>query len=913
MSFDVDAAVGRDVPDRADGRVWLDMKHASFAGFDDASAHVEATLHGRQASGHVTASVADIGSIDVQSSSVTVGKGGALSASSWRHAWGAVDAKVHVDLPKLVAKLPADTLPFRQVGGVLDFTGRVDVDSEADPTPEVDATMQTTGLLLAGGAGTSAWRLEGLDPTVHVIVDGETGATAVEASLHDSTGPLAQIDVTSRDVPYDKIFSGEGTFEALKAMPFEARLSFPDRTLESLPAVLGLGDLRGELNANFEWHGAFAKPAIKATATLARETGDNAASSLPVDLSVTAQYDGAHGEATVQGLNKEKIVFDATAHADAQASDLFAGFSGAAVPWTASAKAKLDGFSLRSFTFLSDRQVRGKASGEVTLDRLHDDGTAHATLTVDGLQVGDVVCRKAELEATVDGHSFDAKARVEQVDGGTFEATAHAGAQLGSRALPALDSAQAGDVAVSARKFRAALLLPFIPRLFTQLDGRLEGDAKVDLEPGAAGARPQGALTLSDGTFELVSLGGEFADVSGKLKLSPDGVIQLEDFVAHALTGKVQAAATARLAGFAFAGAAATVQVPTVSPIPVVFDGVQLGMLNGHFDIGMQPAAGHKGLDVTVAVPNVTMELPTTGAHDVQALGDLEGVVTGMQLGSSGFVEIPLDATVVTDTGGPPPAPIKIAIHLGNEVQVTRGTDLSVRLQGEPVVTIAADVKVTGQIRLVRGSRLEVQGKPFQIDNGTVTFVGDDPSNPQVVLTAEWVAQDGTRVYADFVGPLKTGKVTLRSDPVLPGGQNDILALLLYGTVDRSTSAARRATSDTSPFAAFAGGAATQPINKALGGVNKALDKLGLAGGITTRIDTSTATPRPEVEVPDRARHLGAGGLRHRPASSRNEPGHRARDARLALLAPLGPRDHRRQPGHDDPRSHLDAPLLSRP
>ena len=164
-------------------------------------------------------------------------------------------------------------------------------------------------------------------------------------------------------------------------------------------------------------------------------------------------------------------------------------------------------------------------------------------------------------------------------------------------------------------------------------------------------------------------------------------------------------------------------------------------------------------------------------------------------------------------------------------------------------MTIADDVRVSGQIRLLRGT-IYVQGKPFTIDKGTVTFVGDDPSNPQVILTAEWTASDAmqTRIYADFVGPLKTGKVTLRSDPVLPGGQNDILALLLFGTTDQDPGASS-AVSDTSPFAGVAGGAAVQPINKALGGVNKALDKIGLAGGISTTIDTSTATPRPEVAV----------------------------------------------------------------
>ncbi len=845
VALDVDATVGRGV---ADGRIDIDVSRAAFGAFEDANAHVEATLKGRQAAGHITASVADIGSIDVQSSSVQVGEAGALSRSSWRRAWGTVNAKAHVDLPKLIAQLPAGTLPIRIAGGVFDLNAKIDRDSMNDASPAVDLTAATTGLLLAGGAGATAWRLDGLDPTLHVTVDGDTGETALEVGVNDAKGPIAVVDATSSAVPYALVSSGEGLLEALRAMPFDAHLSVPERSLESLPAILGLGDVHGTVHANVEWHGAVEKPTLAADAALTREKDETSASVLPVDLSMTAHYDGAHAELTLEGINKEKVVLDATARADANAGDLLAGLGGAVVPWTASARAKLDGMSLRGFTFLSDRQVRGKASGDFTLDRLHDDARASAKLTFDGLTVGEVTCRSAHMQATLDGHAFAAAARFEQDDDGYIDLRANSGAHWGRALVPALDSSQAANVILSARKFRAALLLPFVSGVFTQLDGRIGADARVDLDPATGTARPQGTVSLTGGAFELVSLGGEFADVSGTLKVAPDGLIHLENFVAHPLTGTVEAAATARMTGFAFGGARATVQVASNAAIPVVFDGVQMGTLDGHFDIQADPGP-ERGLVVTISVPTLHMALPDTGTHDVQTLGDLEGVTTGVHLGAAGFVEVPLDATVSTGTGGAPRAPIKLDIRLGNEVQVTRGTDLDVRLQGEPIVTIADEVQVSGQIRLLRG-QIDVQGKPFTIDKGTVTFVGDDPTNPQVVLTAEWTAQDQgrTRVYADFVGPLKTGKVTLRSDPVLPGGQNDILALLLYGTTDRDTNTSS-AVSDTSPIAGIAAGAAVQPINKVLGGVNKALDKFGLAGGITAKIDTTTANPRPEVEV----------------------------------------------------------------
>jgi translocation and assembly module TamB len=147
---------------------------------------------------------------------------------------------------------------------------------------------------------------------------------------------------------------------------------------------------------------------------------------------------------------------------------------------------------------------------------------------------------------------------------------------------------------------------------------------------------------------------------------------------------------------------------------------------------------------------------------------------------------------------------------------------------------------MSGQIRLTRG-QLEVQGRRFKVERGTVTFVGE-PDNPQIVVSAYWDASDGTRVYADFVGPLKTGKVNLRSDPSRP--QNEILALIMFGTAEGSSSTPypTQQPDGATRAGTFAGGFATE-------GLSKGLDELtGL--DVSAKIDTSSsANPKPEVEV----------------------------------------------------------------
>ena len=282
-------------------------------------------------------------------------------------------------------------------------------------------------------------------------------------------------------------------------------------------------------------------------------------------------------------------------------------------------------------------------------------------------------------------------------------------------------------------------------------------------------------------------------------------------------------------------------------PLPLVVDGVQVGTFDGQVAVAVDPIASAQGggFDVKVDVPQMTLQLPLQSARTVQSLGPLAHVTVGTTAPGLGFVPLPLDGPTQTAAQqAAASSPLRVTVALGQNVVVKRSTQLQVYLSGSPTIAIGNDVKATGQVRLVRGT-LDVQGKTFTIESGTVTFV-DDPTNPQVVLTASWPAPDGTTIYADFIGPLKTGKVTLRADPARP--QNEILSLILFGTTDEQTSSGGSTAQQSSAVGA-AGGAATAPINQALGGVNQMLDSFGLVGGISTRVDTSQATPRPEVEI----------------------------------------------------------------
>jgi translocation and assembly module TamB len=314
----------------------------------------------------------------------------------------------------------------------------------------------------------------------------------------------------------------------------------------------------------------------------------------------------------------------------------------------------------------------------------------------------------------------------------------------------------------------------------------------------------------------------------------------------------------------ALESARASVLIPSNAGIPVSADGVEIGTVDGRIDLE-EVTANDKQMNVKVEVPRLRVSLPEGSTTHAQSLGPMAKVSYGAHRGRpTTFVVLPLDpirkeekdaeesapeAAVAPGVGGPegraemaPAAPaagggLGFNAHLA-EVQVVRGKDVKVDLDGN-VGEKPGTGELTGQIRLRNGGTLVVQGRTFTVESGTVTFVGADTSNPEVVVKAGWTASDGTVVYANFIGPLKTGKVTLTSEPRL--SQQEIVELLLFGSTDGPQALTPSASTENSAIAA-AGGQAAQPLNHALG-------QLGL-GAVTAKVDTSeSATPKPEVEV----------------------------------------------------------------
>jgi translocation and assembly module TamB len=160
------------------------------------------------------------------------------------------------------------------------------------------------------------------------------------------------------------------------------------------------------------------------------------------------------------------------------------------------------------------------------------------------------------------------------------------------------------------------------------------------------------------------------------------------------------------------------------------------------------------------------------------------------------------------------------------------------QLGGDLTMTSGDPPRVDGEINL-RGGKLDVNGKTFDIERGTVAFSGTDTSDPTITATARWDSPAGYTVYADYSGTVKAGKLTLHSEPQLT--QTEIVSLLLFGTPEGSLGSTDNGGGAAATAVGVAGDTATKGFNRVMSDFTN-LD-------VSARIDTSTGSARPELVV----------------------------------------------------------------
>ncbi|HVU00720.1 MAG TPA: translocation/assembly module TamB domain-containing protein [Polyangiaceae bacterium] len=767
---------------------------------------------------------------------------------SWKSIAGTAELRADVSLARLARLFPRHSLPASNIRGRATVRGTFE--RHAGGLPDLALEGHTAGFALAGATrplppsdGTAVdapppFRIAGVDLDVRARCSVARRRVDVEATLRDRRGTLARASLAS--TLGDAVTAGGVSDpDVLEAVPFSVHAVVPERAVEDFPAPFARPGHAGTFSADVRAEGTAREPVVDGFVRLAgyREAELGAGRSVTIDARL--RYERSEGHLLADVTTGAGPAASLSGHVNA---DLPAVARGDARDYEAELHAVLDRLPLRTLPWLDERHVRGAAtgSGDVAFgSRMAP--SARVNLRIPDLAVGRLGGGALSFEAAADAKRLQTALRIVGEDG-SVRATADATPPWPRALVPAEPATgRFAKIDLEAQRFRLALLRPVASAVVSGLDGRLDGGFHVDAADGRDTVM-SGKLVVSGGSFEVPMLGEGLTGVRASVLFDPNGTIRVPDLAAFgASAGTVHGSASARLEGTSFLDARARVEIPRSDPMPVAFEGQALGELWGK--ISATARRDDRAVRAAVDLDGVTVSVPERSTRSLQPLAPAPRVVIGHYRGPNEFEALDLGG-VPTNVASPDGLGFVLSVH-ARDVEVRRGAGLRVRVGGDADVAShpGKPVTVTGELSL-RGGFLDVEGKRFEIERGTVTFVGE-PDNPQVFVTAAWPAPDGSRVYADFAGPLRTGKVTLRSDP--PHTRSEILSLILFGTTDGNVAPGggqgnSATAAGTASAASLGGGVAAQ-------GLDRALDDLtGL--DVTARVDTSQAgSPRPELEI----------------------------------------------------------------
>jgi len=738
---------------------------------------------------------------------------------------------------------PGSDLPIARARGQVKYTLTVERDRPADELPLVHVHVSSKKLQLSGpreskmNLTTKQEALDAAPPAIKGLdfdfdfKHDESGDTEFAGNIRDEYGQLGSASIQANIHPKLSTAARE-LAQNWRNIPLKVRTAMPPREIEQLPVEIRPAGLSGLASGEISYDGVITHPDLKITGRIAHfHQSERRRRSL--DLAWEAAYTGERGWFKGTASAKQRQVGSADLDFETAIDDWLNHHGGPPPKVSGNAKITLDGFPIALFPGTQTSEVDGSLSGKIELKDFGKNATIDTQLEAKPFKVGQTEFARITTTVTAKDGKALAELRVEDHQSVTT-AKATSGFDWGAKMAPSL--VLPADAELHARGFHLAAAAPFVASTFGELDGRLDGDLNAQFRGGPPAL--DGHVDINEGVAQVASLGQRFDQIKGRVSLVP-GKVKLESLSAHATSGKLNVTAEANLQGLDLTGAEAHVRIAKAEAISVSVAGTDIGGLWGAVDVNMQPGNPEHGAHLGVNVPSLHIYLPDTGGQDVQALDPAKNVRIGTDQHYGDFVTLPLQPLADSE-----PAknekPMVVDLVLGNDIWLERGDQVKAQVTGKTRMVLGDPTQMTGQI-VLRGGKLDVQGKEFEVENGTITFSGE-PSNPMIVATARWDAPDDERhrVYADYSGTVKNGKITLRSEPPLT--QDEVLSLLLLGSADGTIGGPSNGGSSTAATAVGAvGGAATQGLNKALSNLSS-LD-------VSTRIDSSTGSSRPELVV----------------------------------------------------------------
>lgn len=383
----------------------------------------------------------------------------------------------------------------------------------------------------------------------------------------------------------------------------------------------------------------------------------------------------------------------------------------------------------------------------------------------------------SRLEGTIDYADRLADFRVEGWDGARVAVTAEGDFPV-NLALEGVEDRTVDapmDIRIGADSLDAAIALSYVTSLEGVL-GLVSGEVWVSGTPRSP--RPEGTLTLSDGEWSIEAIGVRHTEVNGDLQLNPNRTVDVA--LTSTGTGRSDVTGTVTLTPFS----------DPILDLRFSLDGFQavdrpdvFAVLSGDFALQgnySRPAA--QG-DIVVDEGTIFVDELQRAAGIVDLRDDSFLFEQGVGVDTTALVTQPLLA------GFRNPFFDNLRVNVGMSVprgSWLRSLESDIELSGDLRVLYdrsAGDFVLLGDLEAVRGSHL-VLGRSFDLEGGTVSFVGRPGMNPDLdILAASRIRRPNEppfQIDAAVTGSLLQPVVTLTTEE--SGlAEEDLVSYLLFG------------------------------------------------------------------------------------------------------------------------------------
>lgn len=796
---DLNANVHLLIGPHSEGTIDFELSNGALFGVNGVNVDAHATIEGKATRGNVNGSIAGLGEVE---SSWEGELGGPLHlGSSYQQATGRIHAEVrNLDL-KGLSLLLGKTLGIPEVSGAL--TARLDAERASRAGfPAAELSFETTQLAVTLGEnspdndssqksssrkaplsaslkndGKKTIRIEGIDVEGGLSLRPLDDLLEGVVRLNDRYGTLLSLS-SSIELPlqsWGKDLPDWPTMkESLETGTLSAVLVAPRRRLDRFPTFLEIPLEMGTATLRASASGTLRAPELTLLISGNRLEGPASPFSRPVDVSFNSSYLPVSGD--LRGS------FSLLSRGDQVASgqldvllplSRFGATLGSEQPiWTGTGTLQLDNADLSLLRELKERKMLGSAQGLVSFERHGWEPHVESELRLRDLEFGGNPLGDALLETQTFQSDLVARAQFTD-DYGVLQIQAEAGV-VPSPWLLEFTERKPIYLTLQAERFDAAIAHPFATEILDELSGSLTGKLKAELTPpsekgGEFTASISGNMTMKDGIVTPTALGVRLEDTELTLKATQEGamnVLRVKDISARAASSRHNLKGEAVLYFKNLTLHGGTFHV-SPEDVPLRSNDVELarltGAAEGRFDMTGETAR------VEVRINNLEANLPKASDSDLFVLDENPTIQ---------ILQRPNPEKTATEESESSVTEIKFI--LGNSVRL-KSEFLDLKLRGDPQMRLAEDLQMRGALSLIPGGRILVLGRRFIVEEGTVLFDTADAADPHLSVAAAWSAPNGVRVRVTVGGTARAPQLSWSSEPALPGGEAEVIALVLGG------------------------------------------------------------------------------------------------------------------------------------